>query len=185
MRFRTARPGDVDAVVPLIHGSSRSLIDATVGAGLVRRDFLRGRGLFGHRNQLVGIVDGEIVVTITAYAGGRANRLSLHTLVSALIHFRPAGLARALRRSAPLARLFSPPSGDAVFLANLCVAPSHRGLGYGTRAIEHASAGRPAELDVSASNVAAERLYGRLGFAVTGQRTAPGFDAFRRMRRER
>ena len=183
MKFRAARPGDVDAVVPLMHESSRDLVDVTVGPDLLRRDFLRGRGLFGWRNQLVGVVDGEIAVSITAYPGRRYRRLSLHTLRSAVVHFGPVGAVKVLRRCAPVGRLFAPPSRDAVFLANLCVAPSHRDRGYGSRAIVHASDGRMAELDVSASNTGAERLYRRLGFAVVGERTAPGFDAFRRMRR--
>lgn len=183
MRFRPARPDDVDAVVPLMHRASRDLIDATVGPDLLRRDFLRGRGLFGWRNQLVGVVDGEIAATITAYPGRRYRRLSLHTLRSALVHFGPVGTLKVLRRCAPVGRLFAPPSRDAVFLANLCVPASHRGHGYGSQAIAHASAGQPAELDVSASNVGAERLYRRLGFTVVEERTAPGFDAFRRMRR--
>jgi len=188
VRFRPARPDDADQVVPLIHDSSRALIDATFGVGLVRRDFLRGRGLFGYRQQLVGLVGDEIAVTITAYAGRRCRQLSLHTLGSAAVHFGPRDLARALRRSAPVARLFAPPSPDGVFLANLCVAPGHRGRGYGTRAIEHAvaaSGARLAELDVSASNPDAERLYARLGFAVTGERGAPGLDGFRRMQHRR
>jgi GNAT superfamily N-acetyltransferase len=183
MRFRPAGPGDVDSVVPLMHESSRDLVDATVGPDLLRRDFLRGRGIFGWRHQLVGVVDGEIAATITAYPGRRYRHLSLHTLRSALIHFGPVGTVKTLRRCAPVRELFAPPSRDAIFLANLCVASSHRGRGYGSRAIAHASMGQPAELDVSASNVGAERLYRRLGFAVAGERTAPGFDSFRRMRR--
>ncbi|GAB1692097.1 GNAT family N-acetyltransferase [Krasilnikovia sp. M28-CT-15] len=194
-RIRTATAADVDAVVPLMLDSSPGLIAATFGAGapaVVRRDFLRGKGLFGHTHQLVALSgDGQVVATLTAYRGRDYRRLSLQTLRSAAV-LGPGALLRALRRTLALAHLFAPPGRDSLFLANLCVAPAVRSQGYGAAMMAHAQALAPVqglatvEFDVSFSNPRAQRLYERLGWVVTGERHAPAgspLDGFRRMRR--
>ncbi|RZU54214.1 acetyltransferase (GNAT) family protein [Krasilnikovia cinnamomea] len=194
-RIRAATAADVDAVVPLMLDSSPELIAATFGAGataVVRRDFLRGRGIFGHAHQLVALADdGRVVATLTAYPGRDYRRLSLRTLRSAAV-LGPRALARAVRRTAALAHLFAPPGRDSLFLANLCVAPAVRSRGYGSALMAHARTLAPAqglatvEFDVSFANPRAQRLYERLGWEVTGERPAPAgspLDGFRRMRR--
>jgi ribosomal protein S18 acetylase RimI-like enzyme len=193
LTVRTARPSDADAVVPLIHESSRALIDATFGrhAGAVlRRDFLRGEGIFGYRHQLVGVrPDGEIAATMTAYPGRRYRRLALHTLVSAM-PLGPVPLAGVVRRTIAVSALFAPPARDGLFIANLCVDEGHRGRGYGSLLIQRATAmyrPRVIELDVSFGNTRAQRLYERLGYKVTRETPAPGgsgLDGFRRMTRD-
>jgi [ribosomal protein S18]-alanine N-acetyltransferase len=77
---------------------------------------------------------------------------------------------------------------DEVHINNLAVAPAHRGRGYGTELLRHALAegrrlgARRATLEVRQSNLAAQRLYARLGFRVAGRRPAyythPVEDAF-------
>jgi ribosomal protein S18 acetylase RimI-like enzyme len=192
---RAARPGDADRVVPLMHASSRDLIDATFGddaVAVLHRDFVRGKGIFGYAHQIVGVAaDGDIVATMTWYEGRRYRPLSLHTLRSAA-HLGPVGLAGAIRRTIAMSALFTPPRPDALFLANLCIADDQRGRGYGSVLLDHALHSAPArglrlvELDVSFSNVRAQRLYERVGFVVTGENRAPegsGLDGFRRMER--
>jgi ribosomal protein S18 acetylase RimI-like enzyme len=194
-RIRAARPGDADRVVPLMHASSRDLIDAMFGsdaAAVLRRDFVRGNGIFGYEYQIVGVApDGEVVATMTRYEGRRYRRLSLHTLRSAA-RAGPVRLAGAVRRTMAMSALFTPPRPDGLFLANLCVADDQRGRGYGSALLDHAFGEAPArglrlvELDVSLSNVRAQRLYERLGFVVTGENPAPEgsrLDGFRRMER--
>ncbi|GAB1640732.1 GNAT family N-acetyltransferase [Krasilnikovia sp. MM14-A1259] len=195
VHIRPATAADVDAVVPLMLGSSPELLAATFGDSasvVVRRDFLQGKGVFGHPYQLVALSgDGQVVATLTAYRGRDYRRLSLHTLRSAAV-LGPRALARAVRRTAGLARLFAPPGPDSLFLANLCVTPETRGRGYGAAMMEHARALAAArglaavELDVSYTNPRAQHLYERLGWVVTGERPAPAgsaLDGFRRMRR--
>jgi ribosomal protein S18 acetylase RimI-like enzyme len=200
LRFRPARPEDADQVVPLMRESSRALIDFTfdVGhsggpAGFLRMDFLGGRGIFGYRNQVVGVSPaGEVVATATAYEGRRYRALSMWTLLTAVRHFNPACLTRVVRRTAAVAGLFLPPSRSGLFLANLCVAPGHRSHGHGSLLLEHILGTAQArgitrsELDVSVSNVRAQQLYERLGYVVVTETTdggTHGLDGFRRMRR--
>lgn len=194
LTVRAARPADADAVVPLMHASSRPLIDATFGAdaaAFLRRDFRRGTGIFGYASQLVGVTGtGDVVATVTAYDGGAYTRLGRHTARTAIVHFRPLRLAGVARRGIAVAGLFTPPRRDGMFLANLCVAESHRGAGAGSVLIGHVVALartrrlRRVELDVSFGNVGARRLYERFGFTVTGEKAAragSALDGFRRM----
>ena len=195
LSFRAARPDDADAVVPLMHESSRGLIDASFdfGAGdaadFLRHDFLRGGGLFGFRNQMVVIADGRVIASATVYPGRDLNRLSLRTTRSALAHFSLLRFSRVVWRSLALTTLFAPPRRDSLFLANACVAADQRGRGVFSALLAHLRATRdPAliavELDVSFGNPRAQQLYQRLGFVVTGERPYRGkraLDGFRRM----
>ncbi|GLW14741.1 GNAT family N-acetyltransferase [Streptomyces kronopolitis] len=198
VEFRTARPTDADQVVPLMWDSSRDLLDRTMGgvpggpAALLRRDFLRGRGIFGHAQQILAVAPhGEVLATMTLYRGKRYGALSLHTLLSAA-RFGPRGLLSVLRRTAAVSRLFAPPSPHALFMANLAVRPAHRSQGYGSLMVQQAERlARAAGLthlegDVSCSNTRAWALYQRLGFEAQGERhdrRGTGLDGFRRMRR--
>ena len=176
LRLRPARPEDIERVVPLMHDSSRDLIDAVFGdvaPGLLRRDFLAGRGVFGYRQQVVGALpEGEVVATMTVYEGRRYRRLSVRTLASTAGHVGPRRLLPLARRSRAVADLFVPPSRDAVFLANVCVAAGQRSRGHGSVLVRHAAqvarerGARAVELDVSVSNIRARQLYERLGFRV-------------------
>jgi ribosomal protein S18 acetylase RimI-like enzyme len=194
IQFRPARPEDADAVVPLMYESSRGLIDASFRFGaddaapFLRHDFVRGKGIFGHANQIVGVEPGgAIVATITAYAGDRFRSLALQTTLSALTHFTALRFIAVLWRSIAMAPLFTPPRARSLFLANACVDPAHRSKGIFAALLAHVSAGARAdaiELDVSFSNPRAQTLYERLGFRTTGEkpyRGARDLVGFRRM----
>lgn len=68
-------------------------------------------------------------------------------------------------------------AGECHFL-NICIAPSHQRLGHGARLVAHllqiarAAHARNALLEVRASNVAAFRLYHKMGFNEIGVRKA-------------
>ena len=197
LEFRAARPEDVDQVVALIYASSRALLDYTFrfgsedARGLLRRDFLGGEGLFGLRNQIVGVTaGGEVLATATFYPGRQVNRLTSRTMLSSLRHFGPARFVAVLGRSLAMAPLFINPRADGLFVANACVAAAHRGQGACTALFEHAFQSTlalglaVAELDVSFSNDGARRLYERLGFRVVAERPYRGkraLEGFRRM----
>ena len=192
--IRPARREDADQVVPLMYESSRALIDYSfrfedeAPTGFLFRDFLRGHGIFGYENQIVAVDGEQVVGTMTVYAGRRATELSLRTMLSAFRHWSVGRFFAFVRRSLAIAPLFIPPRKDGVFLANACVAPSHRGQGVFSLLLEAATAkrreARVLELDVSFSNTKAQRIYEHLGFRVTGERPYRGeraIDGFRRM----
>ncbi|WP_181923470.1 GNAT family N-acetyltransferase [Streptomyces inhibens] len=195
--FRRAGPADADALVPLIHESSRELIDTVFSVDgrpaqdFLRRDFLRGEGLFGWRNQKVAIEpNGAVVATATHYPGRRWHRITLHSLGSVVAHYRLRELAEVCRRSTAVGDLFATPDRGGLFLANICVSPEHRNQGVGTKIVRHLidhtrSCGLDtAELDVSATNIGARRLYERIGFEMISRREdrSGRLPAFERMR---
>lgn len=198
LAFRPAVPDDADDVVPLMHESSRGLIDAVFAVpgraveDFLSRDFSRGQGLFGYRNQCVAVTgDGRVVASVTSYPGRRWRSLSLRTFRTGMAHHGPRELAGICRRSAATGSLFTPPQPTGLFLANLAVAREHRDRGVATRLAGHLlrQAGDQGysvvELDVSEGNAGARRLYERLGFEVVGRRedrSGLGLDAFQRMR---
>jgi ribosomal protein S18 acetylase RimI-like enzyme len=199
LTFRDARPGDADEVVELMYQSSRALLDYSFRfddadpRAFLRHEFLHGHGVFCHRRQRVGEAPGGgVVATGTFYPGREANRLTTQTVRSGLRHFGPIRLAAVLWRTVEMAPLFITPRADGLFIANLCVAASHRGKGACSALIEHELRAawvrglRVAELDVSFSNVRAQHLYERLGFRVIEERPYRGkkaLDGFRRMAR--
>jgi GNAT superfamily N-acetyltransferase len=196
--LRPARLEDADAVVPLLHESSRGLLDYSFAfadadaSAFLRHAYESGRGLFGYQQQLVAVDDdGRIVLTLTAYPGRTARRWVRETLDLAFRYFGGRRFLAVLWRQLAMAPLFIAPSADSLFLANICTLPDRRGQGVFTQifpALEERArtAGLAAlELDVSFANQAARRLYQRLGFVVTVEKPYHGkraLDGFRRMR---
>jgi hypothetical protein len=142
--FRDAQPRDAAAVAPLLHESSRRLLDHVFGHGdplpFLRRDFRRGVGIFGWRHLVLAVASGEVICTQTYYPGGMYPRLLRASLASGLMHFGPVGLARLGWRSRALDAMFVPPREDGLFMANGCVAAPWRGRGVFTALIARASA---------------------------------------------
>jgi ribosomal protein S18 acetylase RimI-like enzyme len=192
--FRDARPADADVVAALMHESSRNLYDY-VFAGLdpvpfIRRDFVRGGGIFGYQHAVVAVDAGEVVGVQTAYPGRDYPRLMRQTVASAVLELGALRVARVAVRGRALGRLFVTPRRDALFLANACVDARRRGGGVYTGLMEAwpAPARRRGlavvELDVSFRNVAAQRVFEHLGYRVVTERPYDGrggLDGFRRM----
>jgi len=196
LSFRTAEPQDADAVVPLMYHSSKQLFDHVMRErdnpqAFLRHDFLRGDGLFGYKNQVVGTdTDGTIAVTCTLYPGRRLDELTRATGRSALGHYGAFRVIAIGLRARSLKDLFIEPRHDGMFLANACVISDRRGEGLFSAALEHAVGRARAaglvviQLDVGFSNAAAQATYQGLGFRVVAERThrgKEGLDGFRRM----
>lgn len=179
LEFRPARFEDYTQVVPLIHESSRDLIDfcfaltAQSADGFLAHDFKRGKGIFGYLNQRVAITpNGEVHGTMTVYRSTDLGRLNQQSLLSIFSYFGWIQSFRVIYRMLLLSRQFQRPRADSVFIANVCVAARHRGKGICSALMNaslkpfQASGFNTAELDVSPSNSKAQRLYEYLGFQV-------------------
>ena len=183
LTFRPAMAADAEAAVPLIHSSGPAAFEyvfAVSGVGdaqaFLQRAFVDGAGEFGWRNHVVGELDGTVVAAGAGYGGGTKWPFTLAAARQILSHYgwrRAAGvIARGLRVEA----VIPPPAGAMYYLGHLGVVPSLRGKGHGSALVEYLLAARPADaggpviLDVATTNPQAQRLYERLGFAVTGER---------------
>ena len=192
--FRDAQPRDADAVAALIHESSRNLYDYVFEGvdplPFLRRDFVRGDGVFGFRHSVVAVMDGEVVGAQTGYPGARYPRMMAQTLLSALQVLGPVRLARIALRGRDLGKLFITPRRDAFFLANGCIDGKRRGTGVFTGLMDASLAVarrhglRSVEFDVSFRNARAQGVLEHLGYRVVAERPytgTGGLDGFRRM----
>ena len=181
--FRPAEPADADAVVPLIYSSASAVFDflfAVPGwAGaqeFLRLAFFDGAGQFGFLNQVVGVEDGVVLAVGAAWSG--VNRLAF-ILAGVRQVFACYGIAAALGVIVRVVRtedVIVPPTRSELFIGNLGVSPERRGGGIGAALIEqliaqHRRSGiEKVVMDVAVTNPRAQKLYERLGFAVTAER---------------
>lgn len=185
LQFRQATPQDVLLAVPLIHSSGPAAFDyvfAMPGQGdaqaFLRRAFVDGAGEFGWRNHVVGALDGAVVAVGAGFGGDTKWPFTLAAARQILGHYGWRHAAGVIARGLKVESVIPPPTGTMHYLAHLAVAPAWRGHGIGQALIGHLLAqarelGRQQiVLDVAASNPAAERLYARLGFGVTGERSS-------------
>lgn len=180
--FRPARPTDMAAAVPLIHSSGPEAFEfvfAVPGVGdgqaFLRRAFVDGAGEFGWRNHVVGELDGAVVAVGAGYGGDAKWPFTWAAARQILAHYGWRHAAGVIARGLKVESVIPPPGGATYYLAHLGVAESLRGQGVGTALVEYLLArGAGTEsavmLDVAATNPGAQRLYQRMGFAVTGQR---------------
>jgi GNAT superfamily N-acetyltransferase len=197
LQFRPATPDDASAVVPVIYQASKVLFDTLVKRpkddpeAFLRHDYLRGDGMFGYRNQVVGTVGGQVVCSATMYAGSRYRELQRALMKSAATYFNPLKLIGIVARSRPFDQMFVDPRPDALFVANGGVVAGQRSEGAFTALLEHAVARarseglKAVEFDVNFSDDA-RAAYERAGFAVTAEVLPPrdaGFEGFHRMAR--
>ena len=197
LSFRPARPGDVDAAVPLIYSSGPDAFDyafARPGRNsaqdFLRHAFVQGGGQFGWRQHTVGELDGKVVAAGTTF-GGEANLGYLLAASRQILGYFGFGAVGVIHHGLQLERIICPPPRRTLYLAHLGVDPSVRGEGLGSQLIAHfLERGRQAglgmaALDVSVANPRAQALYERFGFEVQVERTStlPGVNSHRYMQR--
>lgn len=180
--FRPAMAADAAVAVPLIHSSGPAAFDYVFGVpghgdaqAFLHHAFVDGAGEFGWRNHVAGELGGTVVAVGAGFGGASKWPFTGAAARQILAHYgwRRAGavIVRGLRVEA----VIPPPTGKLHYLAHLAVAPAWRGHGIGQALVTHLLALAPPErsgfvLDVAATNPAAQRLYARLGFEVTGER---------------
>lgn len=180
--FRPAAATDVDAAVPLIHSSGPAAFDyvfSVPGMGdaqaFLRRAFVDGAVEFGWRNHVVGELDGVAAVG-AGYAGASKWSFTLAAARQILGHYGWRHAAGVIRRGLQVESIIPPPAGAMYYLGHLAVSPALRSQGLGMALVAHLLATRPVGhagpviLDVATTNGHAQRLYERLGFAVTAER---------------
>lgn len=185
LQFRQATPDDVWQAVPLIHSSGPAAFDYVFAVpdhgdaqSFLRQAFVDGAGEFGSRNHVVGELDGTVVAVGAGFGGDTKWPFTLAAARQILGHYGWRHAVGVITRGLRVEAVIPPPTGAMHYLAHLAVAPAWRGQGIGKALIGHLLAQASAlgrqqvVLDVAASNPAAERLYARLGFEVTGERSS-------------
>lgn len=183
--FRSATAADADDAVPLIYSSGPAAFDyvftvpgrATAGSFL-RMAFLDGRGEFGFRNHVVGVLDGVVVAAGAAWSGESSPAFTMAAVRQILRRYGPLAGGGVMVRGIRIESIVEPPGRGCWYLAHLGVHPAARGRGIGAGLVHHLLASgrrrgfRIAALDVSATNPRAQALYQRLGFVVRRERAS-------------
>jgi ribosomal protein S18 acetylase RimI-like enzyme len=178
--YRPATPADADAAVPLIYSSGPVAFDfvfkvpgRATALEFLHRAFVDGDGEFGHRNHVVGVVDGCVVAAGAAWNGTSTPAFTLAAARQIIGFFGARSGSGVIVRGLRLESVIRPPARDCWYVAHLGVPSELRSRGIGATLIAHLLAQgrdqgmRVAALDVAVTNPAAQRLYERLGFAVT------------------
>lgn len=181
--FRPARPGDVEAALPLIYASGPAAFEYVFGPSCaggarsyLRAAFLDGAGQFGWRNHVVGVRGGEVV----AAGGGWDSSTEIPFLLAALRQFwGQFSLGQVIATAARgliTETVIRPPKKGEFYVGQLGVRADLRGIGVGGALLSHlVEAGRARGfhkivLDVASTNPRAEALYARSGFRITAER---------------
>lgn len=198
IQFRSARPEDEEAAVPLVYSSGPSAFDFvfnTAGHGNAL-DFLRhawrdGAGEFGFRNHVVGTIDDKVVVA----GGGWSGKTGLAFMVAGakqiISHYGLTGGAPVIVRGLRTEGVIPPPSAQQFYLGHLGVLPALQGQGIGKLLIAYlldmgrAQGFATAALDVAVTNVRGQALYERLGFQVMRERQSTLQNKFGRVANHR
>jgi len=179
VQFRQGQPGDVEAAVPLIYSSGPAAFEYVFGDAKrgMAQDFLahgfpKGGGEFGYRGHVVGVVDGKVIATGTAFSSDNAFSYFI-AAATQIIGFYGVGSVSIIRRGLSIEQLFELPKKGEHYIGHIGVSPELRSHGIGAKLMNHLieqgqALGRTtAILDVSVENPRAEALYERLGFRVT------------------
>ena len=182
VRFRRAEPGDVQQAVPLIYGSGSHEFDyafatkTDTAVDFLKAAFVAGSSMIGYRIHTVAVVGDRIVGIGAFYGGVQFNRLSRQAAWRIVKFYGPAKCWSIMRKGLQMHKLIPPPSKEAEFIQNLCVAEDMQGRGIGTALLERqieiarSENRRICALDVAVTNPRAQELYERLGFRVVEER---------------
>jgi ribosomal protein S18 acetylase RimI-like enzyme len=178
--YRPATPADADAAVPLIYSSGPAAFDfafsvpgRATALQFLHRAFVDGAGEFGHRNHVVGVLEGRVVAAGAAWNGTSTLAFTLAAARQIFGCYGPWSGPNVIVRGLRLEAVIRPPPRDCWYVAHLGVPAELRSRGIGAALVAHLLAQgrdqgmRVAALDVAVTNPAAQRLYERFGFAVT------------------
>ena len=178
--IRKAQLTDQGDIAQLIYSSGMDIYDYLYGddaLNFILYGFEQNLGFCGYSNVSVVIKDGEVVATGCFYDLDQFVANAKGNYQNILNFFNEVDAKQVLARLSKTASVVKPPKEGEVYLSNFGVSPSMRGLGIGTKLIEH-ELNQAREigktifgLDVSAENPKAQKLYERLGLSVVAQNT--------------
>jgi len=178
--IRKAQLTDQGDIAQLIYSSGMDIYDYLYGddaLNFILYGFEQNLGFCGHSNVSVVIKDDEVVATGCFYDLEQFITNAKGNYQNILNFFNEVDAKQVLARLSKTASVVKPPKEGEVYLSNFGVSPSMRGLGIGTKLIEH-ELNQAREigktifgLDVSAENPKAQKLYERLGLSIVAENT--------------
>jgi ribosomal protein S18 acetylase RimI-like enzyme len=182
--LRPARPDDALLAAPLMYSSGPKAFDFVFAEGKEggTLDFLfwafqRDDVMFSYRHHWVAEVDGKVLGLMGNFTKQSAARTQLANGIQMIRYLGLAKGLKALMRGLTFEiRLVKPPLADCLNISHVGVAAESRGMGLGSKLIDHAEKQariqgfKKISLDVSVINPRAQQLYERLSFKVLKER---------------
>lgn len=182
VEIREALPGDQGPIVELIYSSGPELYDFLYkkkAKKLLQFEFQSGYGFAGYKNVTVAILDDKVVGTGCFFGQSEYNALVKGTVGNVSRYCGKICSIPVLMRSRHMGSVMHPPKQGELYLSNFGVDPQYRGMGIGSKMIQHKLAEAREQgyetfgLDVSAQNPRGQALYERLGLKVLKEKVFP------------
>ena len=179
MKFRSARPADSSAVVPLVYSSGPAFLDyifcqhnVQQSQSFMHTAFTQGGGELGYRNHTVAELDGSVVGAGACFDSTDSFLFNLTGMRQIIQFYGLITGCQVIRRALGAATAVPPAAKNQLYIGHLGISPPCRGQGIGEALImhliqQHRSQHQAAVLDVSVENPRAQQLYQRMGFRVT------------------
>lgn len=176
--IRSAQPGDVKAVVPLLYASGPHEFDYVyTTAGTSAHEYLAfafptGRGFSSYHICTVAEVDGEVIGIAACHSGWDNSSIDRGNIANMWRYYSIRDFLAVAQRGLRIATTMPPPDKDTDYISQVGVKEEFRGRGVGTALVRHLiglarqKGRRKCALDVAVTNPEAQRLYERLGFRV-------------------
>lgn len=177
VKFRSCKPSDVDAAVPLIYSSGPTSFDYVFkGNKHTSHDFLsyafvtKG-GEFSFDNHTALIYNDEFIGIGSSFTATAGKSFLIHDPIKIIKHYKFASI-KTMAKGLKVEQVIKLPKGNEIALAHIAIKEDYRGKGFGQKIVEHLmSTNEQAKnqhfvLDVSELNPRAQALYERIGFKV-------------------
>jgi ribosomal protein S18 acetylase RimI-like enzyme len=180
IQVRRALPADAQHIARLVRASAEAFLPALFGPGIPRalEEMAAGRGtLFSHQHAWVAEGSAGVCGMLLGYPGAVKGAQDPRTGLALLGQLR-AQMVRRLPALLTMQSTIGRIGKDEYYVSNVAVYPQFRGRGIGSLLIDRAreeavrAGASVVVLDVETDNPAAQRLYERLGFRVTGETPA-------------
>ncbi|PJZ81076.1 GNAT family N-acetyltransferase [Leptospira meyeri] len=183
--IRTAKPTDVETIVPLIYSSGPKAWTYVFGEGkktpfdFLNSSYVKRGNTVSYTNHYVAELNGKVVGSILSYTQPSFLALTVGTAIRILFVYKWNAL-KVMARGLKTETIIQPPKSGCLYLGHIAVSETERNKGIAKKLIEYMITKNKKykiiSLDVSAENKPAISLYQKLGFEIKETRHPLGWE---------
>ncbi|TDY72854.1 acetyltransferase (GNAT) family protein [Leptospira meyeri] len=183
--IRTAKPTDVETIVPLIYSSGPKAWTYVFGEGkktpfdFLNSSYVKRGNTVSYTNHYVAELNGKVVGSILSYTQPSFLALTAVTAIRILSVYKWNAL-KVMAKGLKTETIIQPPKSGCLYLGHIAVSETERNKGIAKKLIEYMTTKnkkyKTISLDVSAENKPAISLYQNLGFEIKETRHPLGWE---------
>ncbi|EMJ89194.1 GNAT family N-acetyltransferase [Leptospira meyeri] len=183
--IRTAKPTDVETIVPLIYSSGPKAWTYVFGEGkktpfdFLNSSYVKRGNTVSYTNHYVAELNGKVVGSILSYTQPSFLALTAGTAIRILSVYKWNAL-KVMAKGLKTETIIQPPKSGCLYLGHIAVSETERNKGIAKKLIEYMTTKnkkyKTISLDVSAENKPAISLYQNLGFEIKETRHPLGWE---------